>query len=598
MVAGQRVFVDAAALIAAIAASAAGSTLPVQGVLALAAQRAGPGRWPRVIEPAARSTPGDAPQGALSEPALPELLRATFDALPAHVCVLDGAGRILWVNEGWRRFAGANGGDPDCVGVGTNYLAVCGRSESRPSADGVQAHEFGARLQALLDGRLMQFELEYPCHSPTERRWYLVNVARLGPPAEGCAVVMHTAVTSRKLAEQHQREAHKLEALGALAAGVAHDFNNILSAILGNVALVAAELGADAPARLVDALARTRRAGERGRDLVARIVGFGARAASAGTPQAVVPAIEGAIEMLRAILPPTVRVRRHFESPEAALTLDGADLQRLVMNLATNAVHAMPGGGELAIGMAYAAAEAVPAHDAATTAERWLRLWVADSGQGIAPEIQQRIFEPYFTTKPPGQGSGLGLAVVRGIVQAHGGCIAVHSRPHEGARFDVFLPVAPPVEGPPPVAPARPAAAPARTAHTERSARILLVDDDEVVGLTLQALLERAGHEVLYVSDARTALAALARPAERAVELVITDHSMPAMSGIEFARRLRERHPALPLLLASGHVGDEVRAQAAELAIHAIVPKERALEDLPAAVQSALAAAAAAAGLK
>ena len=177
-------------------------------------------------QPASRQGPSEA---------LPGLLRSALDALPAHVCVLDADATVLWVNRAWREFSECNGGTEAKTGEGTNYMAVCGsacgaRSEEAPS--------FAALLREVLQGRRSHFEMEYPCHSPTELRWFVAGAARIEGPGPGRVVVSHQSVTARRMADARERQAQRLEALGTLAGGIAHDFNNVLGAVLGHAAVL------------------------------------------------------------------------------------------------------------------------------------------------------------------------------------------------------------------------------------------------------------------------------------------------------------------------------------------------------------------------
>ncbi len=419
---------------------------------------------------------------------------------------------------------------------------------------------------------------------------------------------------ARQQLERQLREAQKIESIGTLAGGIAHDFNNILPAILGNVALAEEALPAAHPAR--ENLAQIHKAGLRARTLVQQILTFSRREPQALVVQPLQPVIEETLSLLRATLPAAVRLETCISAQTLCVEADATQLQQVVMNLCTNAWHALPEGrGRIEVGLALQAPPAgtpglpggladvgvgVVANagsgaepGAASSAEptAWAQLWVADTGAGMADGVLERIFDPFFTTKPVGQGTGLGLSVVHGIVRLHRGRIVVTSRPGEGSRFDVYLPLVAQgaAAGLPAVAaaPALPTPAPAATAGP---ARLLYVDDDEVMGLMVQRLLAREGHEVTACSAPAQALALL-QSAPAPYALLISDYNMPEMSGTELAARLRALAPGLPVIISSGYISDALRSEAAALGVRALLHKEATLEALPALVHEVLAGA-------
>ncbi|MDE2276093.1 MAG: response regulator, partial [Burkholderiales bacterium] len=256
--------------------------------------------------------------------------------------------------------------------------------------------------------------------------------------------------------------------------------------------------------------------------------------------------------------------------------VDGAQVQQLVLNLCTNAWQALPGQqGQVRIGL-----------DRIEGATPWVRLRVEDDGVGMSEATRARIFEPFFTTKPVGQGTGLGLAVVHGIVTASGGRIEVHSRLGEGTRFDILLPLVP----------AAAATAPTAVAGREEAMsalacgsgeQVLYVDDDEVVALTVSALLQRAGYGVTCVHSAQQALD-LVRAQPRRFELVATDYNMPGLSGVALAEALAQIAPELPVVISSGYVTEALKAQAEAAGVRAVLLKEYAFERLGGIVQAIL----------
>ena len=384
----------------------------------------------------------------------------------------------------------------------------------------------------------------------------------------------------RRALERQLHEAQRIESIGTLAGGIAHDFNNILPAILGNVRLAQQDLQ-DLPQGhpALASLEQIHTAGLRARRLVQQILTFSRRQPQALVVQPLQPVIEETLGLLRATLPASVKLETAITPQTLLVEADATQLQQVVMNLCTNAWQALPEGrGRIEVGLARRDADAGPcAH-----------VWVADNGSGMAPEVLERIFDPFFTTKPVGQGTGLGLSVVHGIVRLLRGSISVHSTPGQGARFDVLLPLAaadvagdagPAGDGQEPGAGA--------VAASGGGERLMYVDDDEVMGLMVQRLLQREGYDVTGLSSPVQALALL-RQDPAAFDLVISDFNMPEMSGTELAAQLRTLRPTLPVLISSGLISDELRAQAAAQGVRALLHKEQTLEALPDLVRQVL----------
>lgn len=386
---------------------------------------------------------------------------------------------------------------------------------------------------------------------------------------------------SRSRLESRLREAERMESLGTLAGGIAHDFNNIMAAILGNVAMARGELVASHPAQ--QRLAQIHRAGMRARDLVQQILAFSRRQTPVLASQPLQPVIEETLALLQATLPPDITVQRELPAAAVHAAVDATRLQQVLMNLCTNACHAMEGRpGTLTVGLA---AEPLPPPDGENLpAAPVAHLWVRDTGEGMSPETLARVFEPFYTTKAAGRGTGLGLSVVHGIISAHQGHIRIDSAPGQGTTVHIHLPLS-----------ATPAAAaePSRDAGdtlpllSTHCARVLYVDDDEVVGLMAERLLTLAGHQVTLLNDGRAALAAVDADPD-GFDLVITDHNMPGLSGLDVARALREHHPALPVVVSSGYISDELQREAQRLGVRRILAKERSAEELPLVVEDVL----------
>jgi CheY-like chemotaxis protein len=258
---------------------------------------------------------------------------------------------------------------------------------------------------------------------------------------------------------------------------------------------------------------------------------------------------------------------------------DATQLQQVLMNLATNAWHALPErGGRIEIGAERLSAELAPALGQVAPGPL-AHLWVRDNGSGMDEVTLSRIFDPFFTTKPVGQGTGLGLSVVHGIVRAHEGSITVDSAPGSGSTFHLYLPS--------PEQPAEPTDAERSQVGevTGGGRHVLYVDDDEVVVIMAERLLERAGYRVTVCAGAAQALE-LVR--SQAFDAVVTDYNMPEQSGLELARQLLALIPGLPVILSSGLMSEELRVQAMQAGVRAVLRKERSVEELADAVARAL----------
>jgi two-component system cell cycle sensor histidine kinase/response regulator CckA len=348
-------------------------------------------------------------------------------------------------------------------------------------------------------------------------------------------------VTDRKRLEERLAQAQKLEIVGRLAGGVAHDFNNILTAVLGFGEVLQerlAEEGVAAP-ELVEIL----HAGERAKAVTAQLLAFSRKQMLVMAPLEVNALIERDARLIMRLIGEHITLTLHLAPDVGRVEADAAQLSQVLLNLAVNAADAMPNGGTLRI-------ETSLVHDPAAGVQlqggEWVLVRVADTGAGIDRDILPHIFEPFFTTKAVGKGSGLGLATVYGIVKQLGGEIAVDSAPERGTRFNIFL--RPQVGTPREVAEAPPSGAGRRLMGSEA---ILLVEDEPSVRDLVRHVLAGHGYRVTMAASGEEALA-LAHPGTLAIDLLLTDAVMPGTSGPALAASLRQRYPALRVMLMSG----------------------------------------------
>jgi PAS domain S-box-containing protein len=388
-------------------------------------------------------------------------------------------------------------------------------------------------------------------------------IRRRGGGLEGVVLVFRD-VTDRVQMEERLRQGHHLQALGTLAGGIAHDFNNVLAAIVGYTELATLDLPPSSPthAALHHALA----AGQRAKALVQQILAFSRQQPAGRAPLALASLLQEAVTFLRASLPATIELDLQLADTAGLVLADATQLHQVAMNLGTNAGYAMrETGGRLEIHLDSVEVDtACAATHPDLTPGRYVRVTVRDTGPGMPPEVLARLFEPYFTTKAVGEGSGMGLAVVHGIVASHGGAITVQSALGQGATFTVYLPqLAEDMAVPP---------APAQTPLPHGHARILLVDDEASVAQVGQRLLTHLGYEVVTYTSSLEALEAF-RVAPERFDLLITDHTMPQMTGEALARAVRQIRPTMPRILCTGfsEIMDADRARA--LGIEALLMK-------------------------
>jgi PAS domain S-box-containing protein len=382
----------------------------------------------------------------------------------------------------------------------------------------------------------------------------------------------------RARAEMRLRQSQKMEALGTLAGGIAHDFNNILAIIYGYAEIASGEAGAGSPVR--EELQEVLRAADRARDLVQQILAFSRQTEQEKRPTQIGLIVKEAMKMLRASLPSTIDIRSRIDS-RAVVMADATQIHQVLMNLCTNAAHAMrDNGGFLEVSLQDVRLDVPVSSFADLEPGSYLRLTVKDTGHGIDPAIVDRIFDPFFTTKEKGAGTGLGLAVVHGIVESHGGSIEVESAPGRGTTFHVYFPT---------VAAAAPAAE-RRAADVPRgSERILVVDDEKVIATILSNMLRSLGYDVEARTNAVEALEAVwSRLESRPFDLVITDMTMPVLTGAKLAEELflLDRRPAIVLCTGFSETMDQESAKA--LGVEGFLMKPFTMHALAATVRRVL----------
>jgi signal transduction histidine kinase/CheY-like chemotaxis protein len=390
-------------------------------------------------------------------------------------------------------------------------------------------------------------------------------------------------VTYRRQLESEQRDlqarlaqAQKMEALGTLAGGIAHDFNNILSAIIGYTELVAAST--DRGSKVQEKLERIIQAGMRARDLVKQILTFSRRTARNLNPVQVGIVVMEAMRLMKPALPSTIEIQMNITS-EAFVEGDPTQIHQIVMNLCTNAYQAMKERG----GVLQVAAEDVLLPDGIEQDSwflppgRYAAIRVSDTGDGIPEAIRKRIFEPYFTTRDMGEGTGLGLSTVHGILKAHGGGLVLETEVGKGTTFHVYLPVLDRVE--PPVENRE------FSGSLRGTERILFVDDEAALIEIAEEALEELGYRVTASKNPSEALE-IFRSDSSAFDILITDMTMPRLTGIQLAVEVRSIRPDIPVILCTGYRQVAKPEDLEAAGIGRIVPKPASSKDLARAIRS------------
>lgn len=404
--------------------------------------------------------------------------------------------------------------------------------------------------------------------------WNVVATPVLHEAAEApprCVLTL-VDVTERRALDERYFHAQKMEAVGTLAGGIAHEFNNLLTAILGQVSLALFDLPADHP--LAPGLRDSQQAALRAADLTRQLLEFSRRSLVRLSPTDLRDAVEQALPLVHAAIDPRITIDRREEEDLWPVMADAAQLGQALMNLCLNARDAMPAGGQLQIAL-----RNLPGDPAEGGHGDCVVLEVSDSGEGMTPEVRARIFEPFFTTRGPGRGTGLGLAVVHSIVEQHAGWIECDSQPRQGTIIRIGLPRANELPN---------AAAPPRPAPRGNGEVVLVVDDEEAVRNLTRSVLERSGYEVLLAADGAGAIEVFRAHRDR-IAVVLLDQTMPEMSGPEALAAIRAIAPQVPVWLTSGYGRPEDVAGGPAALADGFLAKPFSPEEVASAVGAALA---------
>jgi two-component system cell cycle sensor histidine kinase/response regulator CckA len=456
-----------------------------------------------------------------------EWFRLMCEHSPDFMVVLNRERRFVWVNR---------------LHPGVQLSDVIGKPVDIFEHPDTHERSRAATSRAFALGEQQSFESHSVLPDGSELWFYVRCIPIAGHPDH--VLLVTSEITERKRAERDRdalqtqlHQSRKMEAIGRLAAGVAHDFNNLLTPIIGYTQMAMQELAENV--RAYDALRGVVEAALRAAELTAQLLTIGRGHPPATKPVDVADMVRGMERILRRVVPENVSLSYEGVCSDALVLADRGQLEQVLLNLVINACDAMPSGGRLEIG--------------AQRSDDSVLAWVHDTGTGIEPEVMQRLFEPFFSTKGT-HGTGLGLATAHAIVRESGGTIEVVSEVGTGTRFIVKLPAC--REPLPSEEPAPMEVALARVSD----ATILVVEDEPAVRALVASLLTDAGYRVLQASSGEEAFALTEGPYQR-IDLVVSDVVLPGLSGPQVIARLREKYPSVRVLFMSGHAMNKLRRE-------------------------------------
>jgi len=500
------------------------------------------------------------------------LFNEMFDGFALHEIIVDDIGvpvnyRFLAVNPAFERITGLKAADI----IGHTVFDIIPDTEMR------WIETYG---KVALTGDPVHLE----DYSTTLQKHFEVTAYRPAPGQFACVIIDVTE--KKKAAEEKQilqvqlQQAQKMEAIGTLAGGIAHDFNNILGAILGYAEMVQEDSPAGSRSR--GDIDQVVKASHRAKELVKQILNFSRQAATEQIPLHPALIIKEVVKMLRSSLPSTIDLQQDVDSDVGLILADPTQIHQVLVNLCTNAFHAMEEtGGILTISLKKTTLikEDITSESQVQPGD-FVQLSISDTGSGIAPEIQQKMFDPFFTTKEVGKGTGMGLAIIHGIAKSYKGFVNYNSKPGEGTVFHVYLPV---IQDPA-LLEIEPVTFDLPQLGNER---ILFIDDEEILADVGKAMLERLGYRVTVRRNSIEALNTFQNQPDQ-FDLVITDQTMPGMTGSDLARRMLQIRPGMPIILCTGYSTVMSEEKACSLGIKGFAFKPLAKNDLAALIRKVL----------
>ena len=484
---------------------------------------------------------------------------------------MDSEGRIVDANREYVRLTGCN-----------NLNEIRGRRVFEWTADYEKTKNAESIIRCLTDGYLRNFEVDF-VHPGGKIVTVEINSTVVEKDGSKQMLSLCRDITDRKKEveekekfQDHVIQSQKMEAIGRLSGGIAHDFNNILTAIFGycELAMRDAESGSTIEKRLREVL----KAGDRAKGLVQQILTFSRNTDRELRPIMVKNVVNEVLKLIRASLPSTIEILQNIIS-ESIIMADPVQIHQIVMNLCTNAGHAMKEGGLLVITLRDVELDSASLKENPDAKPGiYIKLSVSDTGYGMTQEIVNRIFDPYFTTKSKGEGTGLGLSVVRGIVKSYNGIITIQTDPGKGSTFNILLPV---TEAKPALTEEKIKQLP--TGHES----ILFVDDEPTISALGMHMLESLRYDVTAITSSTEALELFRNQPEK-FDLVITDMTMPYMTGDTLSAEIMQIRPDIPVILCTGFSSRMDEEKAKKLGVKAFIMKPFVLQDIAFSIRNAL----------
>lgn len=500
-------------------------------------------------------------------------LQLLLDNMPARISYVNTEKRYVSVNQAYEKAFGLERKNI----IGQHVRTVLGNTNYQNVAD---------HMDTALSGKHDHFESVFTVAEGEQQHVDINYVPDITPQGEVTGFYVLTLdVTEKKRAENERAtlekrlvQAQKMESLGTLAGGIAHDFNNILSPLLGFAELLKLEIPKDSP--LFSYVEGILDAAMRSREMVKQILTFSRQAEKEILPIRLQPILKEALRLLRSSIPTTIEFQTDIDPKCGIVMADPTQIHQVIMNLATNAYHAMENtGGHLSVTLHAIEINPNPITLGDLAPGQYARIRVCDTGCGIKKEILDKVFDPYFTTKEKNKGTGLGLSVVQGIVKSFQGDIRIHSEPGKGTEVRVYLPISKQHA----VSSAGDIDKPVPEGHEH----LLLVDDEKAILTVEEKMLSKLGYKVTAIGGSQEALKTFSEDPGK-FDLVLTDMTMPSMTGIALSREMKKIRPDIPILLCSGFSDQINQENIQRLGIEGYIMKPVIRRDLAKAIRNAL----------
>jgi len=497
-----------------------------------------------------------------------------IDALHDNAAIVNENGRIMFVNQSWMDFSASNSGNVLQTDTGANYFNVINKAARQGDHHAIDMQN---GIQKILDRTISVYELEYPCHSENEERWFIVTVTEIQNSSQRALLFLHKNITDLVVRERKIREAHRLQALGQFTGGIAHDFNNLLGIVLGNLELAKSFLENQENVELY--INNSLTAVERGAALIKNLLSF-ARSQSLEPDYIDINRfIRDLCKFLWRILGEDIDIDMDIAENSQYILVDTAMLSSAIFNIAINARHAMPQGGKLTIQVSQVdlyQQQFIASEERVSGS--YTKISFTDTGCGIERENLSRVLEPFYTTREVGEGSGLGLSMVSGFLSQSNGYIDIDSHPGKGTTIFMYFPLVEEHE-------INQAETIFRPLPIGESRTVLLVEDDPSVRNVIAQMLVSLNFNVMQAGDGVSCLDILEQD-PGAVDLILTDIIMPSgMSGTELMNKISHIYPDKKVILMTGYPDNEM-SRAGINSTQDILTKPFSISDLSKVLQN------------